>query len=548
MSSSADNPTQWPVLPLEQCVDILDHLRQPLNARERAARRGSVPYYGTTGLIDHIDSHIFDEELVLLGEDAAPFFDKTRQIAYVISGPAWVNNHAHVLRPRRNVLNADYLKYYLDHFDFSGRVLGSTRDKLTQRAMRSIPVLVPSLSEQAQIASALKRCDTLVTACTGSLASARAQLYDFEAAVLTAACSGKLTALWRNSNIEAAESPIHAGGDISEQFRQLFVEMQQQVAAPTLPGSYRVVQLGDVAEAIDYGTSKKAAPTGDLPVLRMGNIQNGRLQLDDIKYVSHEDVPDNLLLSTDDLLFNRTNSPELVGKSAVYDLKDRTTFASYLLRVRLDTDRANPHYVAIWLNSNWGRAWAQRVKVDGVGQSNINSTKLRSMPLVLPPPAEQHEIVQVVGRLLSVSAEAQRRSLEVDGEAKSARLNALRMAFNGQLSEPEVLDTGDGVANEESGAPETGGGAARAGRRAPKEVSVKRGRKRRDLADVLAENGSPMTVKELFGAAGFTHANIESFYLALRDAQDAALLVERRLEDGEPILILQPASDRHENP
>lgn len=170
------------------------------------------------------------------------------------------------------------------------------------------------------------------------------------------------------------------------------------------------------------------------------------------------------------------------------------------------------------------------------------------MPLVLPPPAEQHEIVQVVGRLLSVSAEAQRRSLEVDGEAKSARLNALRMAFNGQLSEPEVLDTGDGVTNEESGAPETGGGAARAGRRAPKEVSVKRGRKRRDLADVLAENGSPMTVKELFDAAGFTHANIESFYLALRDAQDAALLVERRLEDGEPILILQPASDRHENP
>src|SRR5437762_9259028 len=85
-------------LPLGEVVDILDSRRIPVNSDERAKRVGDVPYYGATGQVGWIDDCIFDEELVLLGEDGAPFLDHTKPKAYMIRGKSWVNNHAHVLR------------------------------------------------------------------------------------------------------------------------------------------------------------------------------------------------------------------------------------------------------------------------------------------------------------------------------------------------------------------------------------------------------------------------------------------------------------------
>lgn len=138
-----DSPDTWTIAPLGICVDVLDSQRKPVNASERAPRLGKIAYYGATGQVGWIDDHLFDEELVLLGEDGAPFLDKTKSIAYIISGKSWVNNHAHVLRARRELTSNRYIKYFLDWFDFTGYVQGSTRDKLTQGAMNSIPVRLP---------------------------------------------------------------------------------------------------------------------------------------------------------------------------------------------------------------------------------------------------------------------------------------------------------------------------------------------------------------------------------------------------------------------
>lgn len=140
-----------PVVPLEKLVDILDNQRIPINSTERLQRLGNVPYYGATGQVGTIDKAIFNETLILLGEDGVPFFDSTKHKAYEISGPAWVNNHAHVLRAKPEMVNQRYLLHFLNIFNYTGYVNGATRLKLTQGDMKRIPVPHPNMETQEKI-------------------------------------------------------------------------------------------------------------------------------------------------------------------------------------------------------------------------------------------------------------------------------------------------------------------------------------------------------------------------------------------------------------
>ncbi len=142
---------------LEKLVDILDNLRVPINASERSTRIGSIPYYGATGQVGTIDKAIFNETLILLGEDGVPFFDSDKHKAYEISGPSWVNNHAHVLRAKPHEVIQRYLLHFLNSFDYSGFVNGSTRLKLTQASMKKIPVPLPTLKVQQLIVEKLDK-------------------------------------------------------------------------------------------------------------------------------------------------------------------------------------------------------------------------------------------------------------------------------------------------------------------------------------------------------------------------------------------------------
>lgn len=137
---------------LDSLVDILDSQRIPINSTERMTRPGDVPYYGATGQVGTIDKAIFDDTLILLGEDGVPFFDSSKHKAYEISGPAWVNNHAHVLKAKEDRVVQRYLLHYLNIFNYSGYVNGATRLKLTQGDMKRIPVPLPEMKIQMQIA------------------------------------------------------------------------------------------------------------------------------------------------------------------------------------------------------------------------------------------------------------------------------------------------------------------------------------------------------------------------------------------------------------
>ena len=163
-------PQGWVVCRLEDVCQICDNQRQPINSTERQERKKRAqtlyPYYGATGQVDWIDDYMLDGTFILLGEDGAPFLEKCADKAYVVSGKIWVNNHAHILKPNCDIT---YLTYYLNRYDYSKCVNGSTRLKLTQADMKNMTIVLPPLVEQHRIAGRIENIFRMLDAITAEL-------------------------------------------------------------------------------------------------------------------------------------------------------------------------------------------------------------------------------------------------------------------------------------------------------------------------------------------------------------------------------------------
>ena len=139
---------------VEECCEILDSMRIPITASDR--KEGKYPYYGANGIQDYVNDYIFDDELVLLAEDGGNFGSKEKPIAYRVSGKCWVNNHAHVLKPKEEI-DVDYLCYTLMFYKVDGMINGATRKKLTQTAMKKMKIPLRNIVEQKKIVQQLNK-------------------------------------------------------------------------------------------------------------------------------------------------------------------------------------------------------------------------------------------------------------------------------------------------------------------------------------------------------------------------------------------------------
>jgi type I restriction enzyme S subunit len=152
-------PEEWEVKNIGEICEILDNKRIPLNKEQRDKMRGEIPYYGANGVIDYINDYIFEDDLILMAEDGGYFEEySTRPIAYLIHGKSWVNNHAHVLKVKEP--NDTFWVYYsLAHKNIIPFIKGGTRSKLNQEELKQIIVLIPSFTEQKEIAEILSSID-----------------------------------------------------------------------------------------------------------------------------------------------------------------------------------------------------------------------------------------------------------------------------------------------------------------------------------------------------------------------------------------------------
>ncbi|WP_151833976.1 restriction endonuclease subunit S [Acinetobacter ursingii] len=155
-------PEDWEISELQNAVDFLDGLRRPVKSGDRAKISGIYPYYGASGIVDYVNDFIFDDELILLGEDGENILSRNLPLAFKVSGKIWVNNHAHVMKPK-NDFDIGYLNDFLESLDYSLLNSGTAQPKLNKQNCLKSKVAKPSLKEQTLIATALSDVDTLIS-------------------------------------------------------------------------------------------------------------------------------------------------------------------------------------------------------------------------------------------------------------------------------------------------------------------------------------------------------------------------------------------------
>jgi len=171
-----------------------------------------------------------------------------------------------------------------------------------------------------------------------------------------------------------------------------------QSGADLSRGQYSVEYLDSLISLVQYGTSEKANTSGDgVPIIRMNNLVDGELDLTNLKHIClPKDEVEKLKLKEGDILFNRTNSKELVGKCAVFHANGDFVFASYLIRVRANVAKADPDFLAYVINSPIGRQQINALSRQIIGQANVNSEELRGLQIPSPPPTVQKEMMRRV--------------------------------------------------------------------------------------------------------------------------------------------------------
>ena len=410
-------------------TDAQDHITEDAVAQSATnlVEAGSILIVVRSGILQH----------------TLPVAVASRQVA--------LNQDLKAVKPLDNI-RSDYLALALKAFErdilHTCTKTGTTVQSLELPVFLRFQIPVAPLPMQRQIVAEIEKQFTRLESGVAALRRVQANLKRYRAAVLKAACEGKLVsteaALAKKGNqkskFEAGEALLARILTERRQNWQGHGKYKEPAAAdtanlPSLPDGWTTATVEQLSMRVQYGSSAKTNEdaTG-VPVLRMGNIQEGKFDFEKLKYLpkAHNEFPE-LLLARGDLLFNRTNSAELVGKTAVFkDTPQPCSFASYLIRVRFGNG-CLPDLVSYFINSVFGRAWIADVVSQQVGQANVNGTKLQALAIPLPPFAEQTRIVAEVERRLSVVEELESVVSANLQRAPRLRQSILHKAFSGEL-------------------------------------------------------------------------------------------------------------------
>ncbi|MGW4805042.1 restriction endonuclease subunit S [Kitasatospora sp. NPDC004272] len=375
-------------------------------------------------------------------------FSSRAPIGYVaIAGTELCTNQGCKSALPSPALDPNYLYWYLQYVtpEIQNRASGTTFKEISAKGFGDTQVLLPPLAEQVRIAAVLDAQLTRLDIATSNIEAAGRRDRTLVASLAAQAVSGRLMEF--SGSGDSGDALLK---DVLAERKTVVARRRANPSGPgatfpvELPKHWAVASVDQLTSAIEYGTSAKTAEmrdASDIPVLRMGNLQSGVIDPGNLKFLpsDHDDVK-KLMLEDGDLLFNRTNSAELVGKSAVYHGKlGPMTFASYLIRCQFLAG-IEPEWVNLVINSPYGRKYVASVASQQVGQANVNGTKLAAMPIPLPPTAEQKEILAE----LALQQDRLARVRVLTNAAASRRL-ALRRAimeaaFSGKLVPQDAND------------------------------------------------------------------------------------------------------------
>ena len=391
----------WQVKPLGELCDILDNQRKPITKSLRT--QGNYPYYGATGILDYVAGVLFDEPLVLVGEDGAKWASG-ENTAFSVNEKCWVNNHAHVLRPLRNKIIDKWLINYLVHSDLSEFVSGLTVPKLNQGNLRVIPIPIPSVHEQLRIVAILDQ------AFEGN-AKARAN----------------------------AEQNLQNARALFESHLQSIFSVRGEPVEPHHPSTssgrtgWVEKRLKEVCEKITDGTHQ--TPTyfeSGVVFLSSRNVTSGTIDWENIKYIDnqqHIQMHKRVAPRLNDILLAKngtTGVAAMVDKDVVFDI-----YVSLALLRPLNM--LLPNLLLYFINSPVAKVQFNK-RLKGTGVPNLHLEEIREVVISYPKElAEQEKLIKHLDILSN-----QVKRLETIYQRKIALLDELKksllqQAFAGAL-------------------------------------------------------------------------------------------------------------------
>lgn len=375
----------WSITALGELCDILDRLRKPITKRDRIS--GKYPYYGATGILDYVATYIFDEKLVLIGEDGAKW-GAGENTAFLAEGKYWVNNHAHVIRPNKSMVLDNWLIYYLNASDLSPFITGLTVPKLNQEKLRNIPIPIAPIKKQQQIVAILDEA-----------------FAEIDKAKELAA-----------KNLQNA--------------RELFESYLNEIFTKTSEG-WEVQPLGEIAELIDsLHKTPKYVENGEYPMVRVTDLKNGVIDLKKARRVdksTYEEFSKRHKPNIGDLVLSRVGTyglPAVVESDEDFCLGQNTVFIvptidSYWLYSFLISPNAKKQIDSL---------------VEGTTQPTISLKSIKKISISIPPKGELANAKLKIQKITS-----QTQSLESLYQLKLKALDELKQsllqkAFAGELT------------------------------------------------------------------------------------------------------------------
>jgi type I restriction enzyme S subunit len=387
-----------------------------VNEEARNENPGDTPYYGANGLQGFIDGYLFDEDLILLAEDGG-YFDEyeTRPVAYRISGKSWVNNHAHILRPKRG-FDFNFVFYSLQHKNNMPFIKGGTRAKLNQKELREIRLFAPiDNDKRAKIGVILSSIDSTIEK--------------------TEALVGKYQQVKAGLMRDLFTRGIGKDGKLRPP-RSEAPDLYKQTPIGWLPKEWEPYPVDEIKESLidgPFGSNLKTAhyvESAGVHVVRLQNIQTTMYDDNDKAFISESHAKfliRNQVIAGDVLIAGLGEERYPVGRACIYPEEYPPAInKADCFRLRCDSAKASNKYSMYALNTSPARQQVRRYE-QGVTRPRINLGNIRRIVLPVPGPAEQEQIVvkldQISGMIITESeirTKLQKQNRPSAGECRSA--------------------------------------------------------------------------------------------------------------------------------
>ena len=371
--------TGWNLFPLSELVDCLDGQRRPIKKEDRETIIGKYPYYGASGIIDYVNDYIFEGDFILLGEDGENVISRNLPLAFKIQGKNWVNNHAHILKPKHN-FDIDYLVYILESRDYKDIVSGSAQPKINQKNLMKLEFLVPEINYQKRIAKILTTFDMVIEQTQTAIAKYKAIKQGMLHDLFTRGLDGN-----RKLRPTCQQAP----------------ELYKESELGMIPREWEVSEIGKILH-IKHGYSFEgrffSTEKSEYILLTPGNFNvDGNLYFIDrnTKYYTGE-IPQDFIFENGDLLVvmtDLTQDMNILGNVVKLLSNSKVLHNQRIGRIKLLNENVDKDYLLFIMNTSFSK---ENIKKTATGTTVRHTSPNHIYKGIIPIPKlkEQNKIAE----------------------------------------------------------------------------------------------------------------------------------------------------------